>query len=159
MVKNSSRNRGRQGRRLDPNLYVLEDASIATADTAVNGSMLTNDKSSRMMVRMRRATLMAFGGNTGARVLWIIRRVPQGYTPPSITVTSGLTVFADQADILGYGIADFTSDNGEHYAKFTWIRRTTVLYEGDYIALQCVTNTSSTGLLEAGEIEFGSKFV
>ncbi len=158
MVKNSSRSRGRQVRRLDPNLYVLEDASIATADTAVNGSLLANDRSARMIVKFRRATLMAFGGNTGARVFWIIRRVPSGYTPPSITVTSGLTVFADQADVLGYGIADFTSDGSEHFAKFTWIRRTTVLFEGDYIALQCVTNTSSTGLLEAGEIEFGSKF-
>ncbi len=148
------------GKRMDPNIYVLEDASIATADTVVNSTLLTNGQPARMRIRMRRAQLITTGGSGSSRVFWLIRRVPQGYSAPSITVTSGLTVYADQPDILGIGFrASSSTDTAPLQASWQWIKRSVILYEGDSLVLQCVPNTSDSGLVESGQIEFGSCFV
>ncbi len=156
----SGRGKRGSGKRLDPNIYVLEDASIATADTVVNSTLITNGQPARMRIKMRRAQLITTGGSGSSRVFWLIRRVPSGYSAPSITVTSGLTVFADQPDVLGIGFrAASSTETAALQATWQWIKRSVVLFEGDSLVLQCVPNTSDTGLTESGQIEFGSCFV
>ncbi len=160
MVKRGKRSRNSATGRLDPNIYILEDASVAVIDTAVNSTLVTNDKPSRLLIRMKGATLQVNNGTTNARVFWVLRRLPSGYTAPAITVGSGTASFVDQPDVLGYGFKSYqTTDASSIPARWVWLKPSIVLYEGDQLLLQAVTNTTSPNLIESGVIEWGSKYL
>ncbi len=93
------------------------------------------------------------------RCFFILRRLPSGYTAPAITITSGLTSFIDQRDVLGYCLYQYNTVNPIDPVTWTWIRPSIVLYEGDSIVLQAVSNNNSTGLLETQIVEFGSRYL
>ncbi len=145
--------------RLDPNLFVLEDLAIDTADTVVNTTILTNSLPTRMSIHMRGVQLTACKGSTAARVFWVLRRLPSGYTAPNVTISTGLTDFVDQPNILGFGFRAYLTTDTIGFAEWQWIHKNATLYEGDSLVLQCVPNTSSTNLIETGQLEFGSRFL
>ncbi len=151
--------RRRAARRGDPNLYLLENISINTADTVSNTTLFTFAEKSRMIVALRGVTLHVWGGATTNMVYCVIRRVPSGYSSPSITVASGLTAIVDQPDILCYGFCAFiTGSVDENPLAITWLRPNMVFYEGDVLLCQIVSNTTSTGMFAGGAIEWESSY-
>ncbi len=157
-IGRSNRRARKRSARLDPNLYLLEDQSIATADTVLNVTLLTQSEKQPYVISARDMHLEALGGNTNSRVFYVLRRVPSGYSAPSITVTSGLNTIVDQPDILLYGFINFTTGGVDSNVNTTQrLRPTMVFYEGDTLILQAVGNVTSTGLVVSGFIEWGSR--
>ncbi len=145
---------------LDPNFYVLEDETVQTQDTVVSKTILTNSIPSRMYLSMRSLILNWRGGATDCRYYVILRRVPSGYTAPSFVVSTGLTAIADQPDVLAVGTGLYELANTTRlYTRISWIKKNTVLFEGDSLVLQMVINANSSGLAAFGEAEFGTKIL
>ncbi len=87
-------------------------------------------------------------GATTNQSLFLVRKVPQGYTAPGIIMTTGSS-YVDHANILGYvlvtSVGGITFTNTVNEKDFNWIRRNVLLHSGDTVVLQAVTNTSSAG--------------
>ncbi len=156
--RSQNRNFSRRRRR-DPNIYTLEAISIATADSATTTNLVTTSEKSPTLITLRSALLEVSGGATTAQTFFVIRRVPSGYSAPAITVTSGLTTFVDQPDVLAYGFCSYiTTTVDPDPVLVRMLRPTMLFYEGDVLTIQATSNTNSTGLVYNGVIEWDSRF-
>ncbi len=150
MSSQRRRRRGRGRRRTaEPYLYVSENVAFATADTPVNTTLYINPSGENARIfNIRSMELTMLPGATTNQSLFIIRKVPQGYAAPGITVATG-TSYVDHPNILGYvlvtSVGGITFSNLVNEKDFTWRRQSVLLHGGDFISLQAVTNTSSAG--------------
>ncbi len=140
----------RSSRRVgSPVLYTSDLVPVTTADTVVNTTVLTMADKVRQFVRVKSLQISANAGASQSRVYYVLRRVPDGYTPPTITLTSGTTAIVDDADVIGYGILNqnATNTNPTYQPVLRMSRRKNgaVLFNGDTLVLQAVADVSSTG--------------
>ena len=154
-----TRNRKSKGAmRMDPNLFILENVAVTDQDLVVNTTIFTNSEKQRYLFALRSANVSMPACATGANITYfVLRRVPSGYSAPAATVATGLTVWADQPDVLAYAYyisqgASTTPVNVE----FTKLKRNVVLYEGDLVVLQAVPSTGVDSSFY-GQIEFGTR--
>ncbi len=130
-------------------LHVSEELSVATADTPVNATVYSSTVSTSAIQVPVRFTLrsctinMQRGTAEFAKVFAIVRRVPSGYSFPSITIATGNSSFIDIPDVLAYGFLD-ESDTVPY--KLDKLRSSIVLHPGDTLAIQFVSNLNSAGL-------------
>ncbi len=157
----SKRRRGsRRGRRLslDPNINLIEDTSISTADTAVNTTLYTSADKTLTTARLRSLQLACRGGAASTLVYFVIRRVPYGYSAPSITVSTSGSALIDQPNVMAVGFLNFITGNLDpQEATFQYLRPQMTFYEADTMVLQVVPNISSSSLVFGGLVEFGSR--
>ncbi len=159
-----SRNRRRRGgaraqnrRRWAPNLFIAEGTDIDTADTVANTTIFTNSNDFPMNVRFKSGKIGAAAGGTATAVYAVIRRVPQGYTAPAITVATGTTSFADEADVLAYAYLQWVPSPGANMSvayRPVFPRQT--LFAGDTIVSQMVAGVTSASLVGAVTAELWS---
>ncbi len=146
-MRNRRANRTRSGR-ITPQVHVSEELAVALADTVVSTSLYSSAVGTAglevpMRFHFRNCVLNVTQGATAtAKVFVLIRRVPSGYTPPAITITTGNLSFIDMPDILAYGFIE-GFDNVP--AKLEILRRTVVCHPGDAVYLQAVSNAASVG--------------
>ncbi len=151
------RNRGRNNRRGTPYIAVVEDVSIATADTAANTTVANNaDNKKRIFHLPRGPTVSVTNGSADSSVFFILRRVPSGYTVPSaVTISSGNASFTDVPNVLAWAL--YRYESGQTTAldvRMTVLRSVVNLFPGDLIVLQAVPNTSSAGLVATAQAEY-----
>ncbi len=156
-----SRNGGRNGRgrrrRWAPNLFVAEGLDIDTADTVANSTIFTNSNDFPFEVEFRSAKLGAASGGTGTAIYSVIRRVPQGYSAPSIAVTTGTTSFADEADVFAYAYLQWVPSPGANMSvSYRPVFPRQTLYAGDTVVVQAVAGTTSAGLVGGVNAELWS---
>ncbi len=152
MVRNKSRppRRVRQARRLTaPVIATIDGTAVATADLAVNTGLYLPAHSSTtsfvdaMTFRLRSATFSVNQGTSAvAKIYFVIRKVPEGYSPPSVVVSTSITTFADPQNVLAYGIAPA---NLTDQFELTILKSTVNMTTGDSIYIQATSDTSSTG--------------
>ncbi len=144
------RRRGRRGiggaRRSAPIIATLEQTAVATADTVVNATLYAPPLSTTSVLQswvfdLHSLQCVVTDGATACRTFACVRRVPAGYTSPSMTVSSSVTTFADVDNILCYGI--YTTVDVREEIHFRWLRRRIRLYPGDSIVIQFVIDVSS----------------
>ncbi len=155
-----SRRRRNGGGRFDPNLFVLDNTSVDTADTVVNTTLFTNSNPYRVLSSFRPSAITIAPGATATTTYVFVRRLPSGYAAPAITVVTGLTTLVDQPDIVGYGVIRSeaaTLASASFEIEMSWLHPNMVLYEGDSLILQAVVNTSSVSHLISGILEFGTR--
>ncbi len=145
-----SRNlRPRRRRRWDPSIFTVENVSLTAADTASNNTILTiGNPAQPYSFRLKECHVQVLSGATAAMNLFCIRRVPQGYSNPSITVATGTSTLIDTANVIAYGMIlanAVASSTSEQEVELTILKPTITLFEGDTVIIQAVPNSSSTG--------------
>ncbi len=131
---------------------MLENQGLTTADTAVNQNLYSLPQSNSVYMPVSTFTLkttrisITAGASTNT-VLAVVRRVPSGYTEPTITVATGLTDFWDVPNILAYGMVQVFANSVDPMTRIDleFIKRTIPVYAGDRIVIQAVCNASSSG--------------
>ncbi len=155
------RNRPRQSRArvLDPNIQVIESLAVDTADTVVNTTVYTSADKTLTTFRVRSMQIAATGGASDALLYFVLRKVPSGYTAPSVTISTSGSVFVDMPNVLAVGFINFKTGLVDNTFEPVWeyIRPQITCFEADTIVLQATTNTTSSGLKVSGLIEFGSR--
>ncbi len=149
MVRSSRTRRSRRAPTAVPVLYTLEDVALATADTASNTTLYTSSTSASTLVKPVRFTLgptrvSVKYGSTETTVFAIVRKVPQGYTTPTIAPTDGNTSFVDTPNVLGYGVIRVGDNDTMNRIDLRFLAKSVMLARGDSIVLQVVSNVSST---------------
>jgi hypothetical protein len=158
MARKNRRN-GRKAKS-SPLIYTLEDESLATADTAISGAFYTPTLSNSSLVTtqftLRSAEIVVKAGSSTNRVFAIIRKVPDGYANPAITVTDAITVFKDMPNVLAYGLVQVYASTTDAMNRIALrvLKRTMLVHPGDSIVVQIVSDTSSAGQTISGMIEF-----
>ncbi len=152
MPRNRRPSRARSNK-FDPNILVVEGSAIAVADTASNNSIITISTPSPPMLARYRGVQVSVTPGTGTATfcLFVIRRVPQGYTAPAITVAAGTSAVVDDSNVMAYGMINInlTSATATGFVPdpitLIPLRRTLKMYPGDVLTLQGVSNAASTG--------------
>ncbi len=160
MVRLGRRKGSRSGRRWNPNLYILDNVAVITGDGVITTTVYTNSDQVPVSLVLKNADFSVFSGAAAARVWFVVRRVPQGYAPPAVTIATGLTAWADQPDVLAYGTIQVLAASSLQLpseVRLTKLRAQTVMYQGDILVVQMVTDTNSTGQNVSGEVAFGTR--
>ncbi len=159
------RNKRRLSRRSFPILHISEDTALATADTVANVTLYnpplaTTELELTSTFHLRSARVTIVPGATSTRVLAIIRKVPQGYSFPTITVATGISTFIDFDNILAYGVISVTGTIGDPMARIDLrtLKRSIKINPGDTVGLQVVTNVSSANQTFLSECEYNISF-
>ncbi len=134
-----------------PLLHTLEAESLALADTAITGTIygptISNASLVTTALTLRSSEICVFAGNATNRVFAIIRKVPDGYANPSITVTDAITVFQDMPNVMAYGFIQIYASSNDAMNRFDLrvLKRTMLMHPGDKLVIQLVSDTASTG--------------
>ena len=147
-----------------PIIQIVEDVSLTAADTASNTTIynppLGTTSFEAPSLFIVKACRVAFfnGSGTSYRALAVLRKVPNGYSFPAITVTSGLTTFGDFPNVLGYGLVNVgvqgTLPDPMTRIDMEFLKTSIVVAPGDTIALQVVINTATTTNTYSAELEY-----
>ncbi len=162
MVKNSRTRRSRRATSAVPVLYIREDVALATADSTSNSTVYTSPTSVTALNKPVRFTLgptrISFkAGLTETTVFAVVRKVPQGYTTPTIAPTDGNTTFDDVPNVLGYGVARIVPTNDAmNRVDMRFLTKSVTLSRGDSVVLQVVSNVSSTNLAYSAMCEYST---
>ncbi len=164
MSASRSRNgRSRRSRqpRYDPNFWVSEVLPITVADTPDNRTLYTNPDATPVSFRMQRSMISVNAGAASSCCLFVVRRVPQGFTAPTtITISTGTAPFVDAPDVIGYQVIYITTGTNTLFQfPFIPLHPTITLYEGDSVVLQAVTNSASAGQGYTSLIEYGTRYL
>ncbi len=127
----------------------LEDVALATADTVSSTTLLSNAVAGNsyqapQYCRFRKPICYVTYGAAATRCMFLIRKVPAGYTAPNITVATSVTDLADVPNVVCYGMLLVNASN---YNEVEWrmLRPNVKLNPGDNLYFQAVTNTNSAG--------------
>ncbi len=131
-----------------PVLATFEQTAVTTADTVVNGTLFapplsTTDPLTRYRIRFGNIVCTVTDGGTANRLYAVIRRVPAGYTAPSITISNAVSTFADVSNVLAYGL--YSTTDSRDTIQWRWLKKSSIVNTGDSIIVQYVIDTSSTG--------------
>ena len=135
-----------------PRIYTLESETLATADSPANTTIYSPSatattvfKPSRFNYHTCRVSVKAGGSN--AVVYAILRKVPQGYSSPGVTIADSNTTFVDPPNILAYGARYIyaASTDPWNVIDLRPLNRSLQVNAGDSIVLQVVSDTASTG--------------
>ncbi len=140
-----------------PQLFVAEDITIGTANTASSDPLYTMTDTTPVSFRLRRCVVSMTAGATATSNWFVIRRVPAGYAvPTSVTVATGVSSFIDAPDIMAYGFLKATGASTTTY-NITLVptRPTLTLYQGDLVTIQGVPSTTSATNQFSAVCEFG----
>ena len=142
----------RRSSQMNPRIYTLESEALTAADTPLNtiiystsASATTLFKPSRFVYHTCRVSVKA--GSANAVIYAILRKVPQGYSTPAVTITDGNTTFVDTPNILAYGakyIYAATNDTMS-FVDLRSLQGSLQVRAGEAVVLQIVTDTSSAG--------------
>ncbi len=149
----------RNGRRGVPTINVQEQVAIATADTAVNSTLYTNGDSQPFTFNLASAkiSIPPTSGATTTPVWFIIRKVPQGYTAPAMSIASGNVSFADMENVLAYGFYQFQSANTVPLVAYLRILKSSArLQLNDTVVMQVTPGISSAGLVYNAEVVYST---
>jgi hypothetical protein len=137
-------------RKLMPVIATIENKALGTADTAVNVTLFspplsTSSVLERFVYNLRTIDVTVKDGNTACTVYGIVRKLPAGYTAPSIVISDAVTTFADVDNVLAYSIYNGSQSTLDPWDRLIWryLRKTFTVNSGDSIILQMVTDTSS----------------
>ncbi len=151
------RNRTRRSRSA-PVIATLEQIAFTAADTVVNTTLYappisTTAPLQRWNVRVRgMVTTITDGDVTSFRAYAIIRRVPAGYSAPSITIASTLTAFADVDNVLAYGL--YSGTDTRDSVQWRWLKRSASMMAGDVLTIQVVADSASANRAFSAVIEY-----
>ncbi len=145
-----------------PQLATVEDGSIATADSVSTDTIYTSSTSNSVLTKpvmfhLGPTRVSIKYGSTESTVLAIVRKVPQGYTAPAVTVATGNTTFADIPNVLAYGLVRVNAGDTMNRIDLRKLRQAVRLDRGDSIVLQTVSNINSTGQVYSALIEFSTQ--
>ncbi len=140
-----------------PIIAVQEELAVATADTVVNSTLFAPPLGTTSSLQTWRFHLGSIqcevtDGATGHRLYAVVRRVPAGYSAPSITVSTGVTTFADIANVMAYGI--YTTTDVREEVQWRWLRRNVIVQPGDTIITQYAIDISSAGSAVSTLVEY-----
>ncbi len=148
MPRNRNRTRRRRGGRLTaPQIHITEAVAVSTANTVSNTTIWTSAVGTSALefpcrIHLRKSIINVINGATASRTFVVIRRVPNGYSNPTISITTGNTSLIDFPDIMAYGFLD----NGDSVPFVLDIPRPTMVFHpGDSLVLQAVTDVTSSG--------------
>ncbi len=130
-------------------LWTQESTSLATADTASNTTIYTNSLSESVWFAIDSIDVSVKCGTTAdSQVLYVVRKVPEGYSAPAITISSGEATFFDNDNILAWGNGLILATEASGFARIKLSRhiakRRVRLDQNDFIVVQAVCGTSST---------------
>ncbi len=133
-----------------PVIATIEQTALATADTVTNVTLFAPPSSTTSVLESFQFTLRSCdvtitAGNTSARVYAIVRKVPSGYTAPSITVSNAISTFADVPNVLAYGIINVYASDPDPMNRISLnlLRNSCSMISGDSVIIQVVSDTSS----------------
>ncbi len=144
--------RRRGGRAIsDPEIW---DASAidCSSTTVTNATVFTNNTHTPRRVSFRSCAFSIFGPTANSTKLFVLRRVPQGYSNPSLVTggsTGSNTNLVDQPNVLAIGTAVVSpglapSSDPVFWPKMLFRKRSCLLLEGDTIILQAVSSASDS---------------
>jgi len=157
MAKGNKRNRNRRSH-LVRELFVVDSVNVATA-TTVNTVIYTNTASTAglelpVFWKFNSAMISASGGNNGSRWFFLLRRIPQGYSAPTVSIATGQLALSSK-DILAYGmINDVTGSSAFMFGSMKRVYTSVTLAPGDIIVLQIINDLANTGLTADATIDY-----
>jgi hypothetical protein len=144
-------------------LATVEDVALATADTSSDQQIYTSSPGNNTLVKpvvfhIGPTRIQVKPGGSANTIYAVIRKVPQGYSAPGITVTTGNTTFADMQNVLAYGVVrvEAASSDPMNRIDLRILRRSVSLARGDSVYLQVVPNISSSGQTYSSLIEYST---
>ncbi len=131
-------------RRGTPQIFVAEQSSIPTADTATNVTVFTNAEEQPYLFT-HKTPVFAADVSADMLVMAVIRRVPNGYSAPtSVPISTGSSSFIDERDVLSYGFLLERAGSTDHpNFRFTMLRSGVRLEKGDAVVLQLIPSATS----------------
>ncbi len=157
--------RNRRPLRMAPLIQVVENTALASADTPSNTTLYnpplgSAELESPSLFNLRSCRVTFFAGEAVTRCFAVIRRIPVGYNFPGITIASNQTSFVDVNDVLAYGLVEVygsaTTPTRDPWQAIdlTILKRNVIVYPGDTIGLQVVSNAASTSQTYSAICEF-----
>ncbi len=86
-------------------------------------------------------------GTANNAIYVILRKVPQGYSNPTVAIADGNTTFVDVPNVLAYGSVYVYASTNDTMTRIDLrpLNRNMKVLAGDTIVLQVVSDTASTG--------------
>ena len=134
----------------DPEIFQATNIACSST-TSANTSIFLNNTHVVRRLRFHPCTVQVFPGAVASCKWFVLRRVPAGYTAPSLSPSSAgsTTTIADQPNVLGLIAIRVGSSGGGVVSiaepKLIWRKKSVVLYEGDSVSLTSVSDVSDTG--------------
>ncbi len=135
-----------------PQLFIRENVGLAVLDTASNSDIYSSPTSTSSLskpVKFRSGPLRVtvVPGGTSAVVFAILRKIPEGYSAPAITITDGNSAFIDMGNVIGYGMIRVNAavPDPMNRIDLRMLQKEVTLLRGDKVTLQVVSNASSLG--------------
>lgn len=136
-------------------------AALAVADVSSNTTLYTSSSSASALGKVVKFTLgparvVIKAGNSDQQVFAIIRKLPEGYSAPTNTITDGNTVFQDVPNILAYGLIRVAASSTDPMNRIDlrYLQRGCVLRKGESVILQLLANAASTGATYSALVEY-----
>ncbi len=141
-----NRIRRRNGRSI-PQVFNVENLAPVTADTQVSQTLYnppdtTTSLGTPTIFRFGRTELTVIAGAATARVFVVVRRVPEGYSFPAMTIASGVSSLTDPSNVIAYGYIQSTNTMPTYLTSLNTVLK---LQPGDTIGVQAVSDTTSAG--------------
>ncbi len=143
------RSRGRRSRALTvPQIFTTEGLAPVTADTQVfqtiyNPPDSTSSLGTPTRFRLGPVRIYVTPGAAASRVYIVVRKVPEGYSAPTMTISSSVGSITDPMNVFGYAIID--GNNATIPTSLTMIKSTLTIQPGDTVVVQAVSDISSAG--------------
>ena len=145
-----------------PLIYTVASTSIATGGTVSNTTIYNPQSSTTQteyptVFRIHRCDISVAGGSAPSLNYFVLRLVPQSYSNPSISVTSGLLEIPDPPRVIGYALSDDPAGTGVESPNTTTLnilKRQIVVNVGDSIVLQAVCSVNSSGHTYSALLEY-----
>jgi len=95
-------------------------------------------------------------GASDQLVFAIIRKLPEGFTAPTNTITDGNTIFQDTPNILAYGFVRIVAATVDPMNRIDlrFLQRGCVLRKGESVVMQVIANAASTGATYSALVEY-----
>ncbi len=142
-----------------PVIVTAEDISVATADSAQTTYLYAPSYSGSAVQEAQKITFLADGlpciffrgGNSQTAVYAVVRKIPAGYSLPSVAIGSNSTVYQDTPNVLAYGFCSFVPSLDPQSIDMHWLKNTTLVHPGDQVILQLTANISSSGMIASAQ--------
>jgi glycerol uptake facilitator-like aquaporin len=98
-----------------------------------------------MVFNLRNVRVNVTYGSTVTRVYFVVRRVPEGYAAPALTISSSVNSFTDPDNVLAYAVLNVSGTGYSLEGDLNICKTNVVMFSGDIIYIQATSDTSSTG--------------
>jgi hypothetical protein len=138
---------------------MLENLAIVTQDSVVNTTIFAPPQQTTALqepnvFHYRSGNFCTLYGTVATTCVYLLRKVPNGYAVPSISLSTGVNNFVDVDNIIGYCIVHATTSTGPEPVPLQVLKRSIKVNPGDSIILQAVSNATSASQVGFGMLQY-----